>query len=124
MTDPDETLTITTRRDGATTLVILSGELDMHSSEHLSAALAGVLDGAPAAIGIDARELTFTDSAGLRALLVALLNQPSRGLRAVWSASYPGERPRDLRLLTARADRELPTRPRAIAEAAVYRNDS
>ncbi len=71
MTDPDETLTITTRRDGATSVVILSGELDMHSSEYLSTALTGVLAGGPAEIGIDARGLSFTDSAGLRALLVA-----------------------------------------------------
>ena len=71
MTDPDETLTITTRRDAATTVVILSGELDMHSSELLSAALETVLGGGSDEIGIDARGLTFTDSAGLRSLLVA-----------------------------------------------------
>lgn len=71
MTDPDETLTITTRRDGGTAMVILAGELDMHSSEQLSTALATVLGGTPDEIGIDARGLTFTDSAGLRSLLVA-----------------------------------------------------
>lgn len=71
MSQPDDALTITTRRDGDTTVVILSGELDMHSSEQLSSAVAMVLDGLPHEIEVDARGLSFTDSAGLRALLIA-----------------------------------------------------
>jgi anti-anti-sigma factor len=71
MTHPDETMTITTRRTGDTTAVVLSGELDMHSCEQLATALAAALDDSPKEIGVDARELSFTDSAGLRALLVA-----------------------------------------------------
>lgn len=75
MTHPNVAIAITTRRDGATTVVALSGELDMHSSEQLSSALESVLASAASdstnEIGIDAGGLTFTDSAGLRALLVA-----------------------------------------------------
>lgn len=71
MSQPDDALTIATRRDGDTAVVILSGELDMHSSERLSTALATVLDGLPQAVEVDASGLSFTDSAGLRALLVA-----------------------------------------------------
>ena len=71
MSQPDDALTITTRQDGDTTVVILSGELDMHSSEQLSTAVATVLDGLPRQVAVDARGLSFTDSAGLRALLVA-----------------------------------------------------
>jgi anti-anti-sigma factor len=75
MTDSAETITITTMRNGAMTVVVLSGELDMHSAGHLSSALESALAIARSEstdeIGIDARGLTFTDSAGLRVLLVA-----------------------------------------------------
>jgi anti-sigma B factor antagonist len=71
MSHPDDALTITTRRDGDTTVVVLSGELDMHSSGQLSSAIATVLDDSPREVAVDASGLSFTDSAGLRALLVA-----------------------------------------------------
>lgn len=84
MTDPNVTITLTTRRNGAKTVVAISGELDMHSCEHLSAELESTLAAALAEstteIGVDARALTFTDSAGLRALLVARESAEAKGV--------------------------------------------
>ena len=80
MTLPDEAMTITVLRNGETTQVILSGELDMHSADQLSTALAGVLDPAPREIGVDAGDLSFTDSAGLRALLLAHDEAKAKGV--------------------------------------------
>ena len=79
MTLPDEAMTITVRRDGDTTLVVLSGELDMHSADQLSTAVADAVDPATREIDIDARDLSFTDSAGLRALLLAHDNAEANG---------------------------------------------
>ncbi|MDD9368955.1 MAG: STAS domain-containing protein [Acidimicrobiales bacterium] len=81
----DETITITTKRNGATTLIVLTGELDMHTSAHLSSALESALTtgGSESTdeIFIDARGLTFTDSAGLRVLLVARETAEADGVR-------------------------------------------
>jgi anti-sigma B factor antagonist len=71
MTDPDKSMTITTQQDGDRVVVTLAGELDMHSSGDLGAAMAAALDLSPRTVEIDARGLSFTDSAGLRALLLA-----------------------------------------------------
>lgn len=78
-TDPGEVFTVTTRREGAVAVVRLAGELDLHESKRLSAALADVLhdatNGSPGeeldAIELDAGALTFIDSAGVRAVLLA-----------------------------------------------------
>jgi anti-sigma B factor antagonist len=64
-------MTVTTHRQGDTEVVVLAGELDLHSSAELTDVIAGVLDRAPSAVEIDARGLSFADSAGLRALLEA-----------------------------------------------------
>lgn len=71
MSDPQESITITTRRDGDTSVVVVAGELDLHSSGDLGAAITRVLDSSPSSVDIDAQGLTFADSAGLRALLLA-----------------------------------------------------
>lgn len=80
MTEGHESITVTTSRNGDTEVVVLAGELDLHSSGELTATIARVLDTAPAAIGIDARGLTFADSAGLRALLLARSDAEARGV--------------------------------------------
>ena len=80
MSDLDESITITTRRDGDTAVVVLSGELDLHSSGDLTAAITRALDDTPREIGIDARGLSFADSAGLRALLLARSDAEERGV--------------------------------------------
>ena len=73
MTDPvpDDPLTISVGHLGDTARVEVAGELDLHTSERLTEAVHEALETAPRVIEIDAAGLTFADSAGLRALLVA-----------------------------------------------------
>ena len=71
MSDPQESITVATRREGATAVIELAGELDLHSSGELGVAIDQVLADAPEGIDIDAQGLSFADSAGLRALLLA-----------------------------------------------------
>jgi anti-anti-sigma factor len=80
MTDPQESITVSTRWVEAKALVEISGELDLHSSSDLSAAIDQVLADSPRAIEIDAHGLSFTDSAGLRALLLARNEAEQRGV--------------------------------------------
>jgi len=69
MTDYQEPMTVSTSRAGDTVVVVLAGELDLHSSELLGATVEDALAGGPRVVEIDAGDLTFADSAGLRALL-------------------------------------------------------
>lgn len=71
MADPRESLVISTRREGPTAIVRLDGELDLYGSPKLTAAVEELLESGPSTIEIDASGLTFADSAGLRAFLVA-----------------------------------------------------
>jgi anti-anti-sigma factor len=64
-----EGFSVKARRDGTTVTLVLSGELDLHSSKLLDHELDGVSD-APV-LEVDAGAITFVDSAGLRSLLVA-----------------------------------------------------
>lgn len=81
MSDPDKSMIVTTQQDGDTVVVTLVGELDMHSAGDLATAVASALDLSPGAIDVDAQGLTFTDSAGLRALLVAREDAEARGVQ-------------------------------------------
>jgi anti-anti-sigma factor len=80
MSEPQESITVTTRQDGDTAVIELTGELDMHSSPVLTTAVAAALDSSPTTIGIDARGLSFADSAGLRSLLLARTHADERGV--------------------------------------------
>jgi anti-sigma B factor antagonist len=80
MSDSQESIVIATRRDGAKAIVELSGELDLHSSPQLSAVVDDLLAGSPSVVEIDAGGLSFADSAGLRALLVAHSDATQRGV--------------------------------------------
>jgi anti-sigma B factor antagonist len=80
MSDPQEPITVSTRWDDRTALIALSGELDLHSSGELGTAVADVLAQSPTAIEIDAVGLSFADSAGLRALLVARNDASDHGV--------------------------------------------
>jgi anti-anti-sigma factor len=81
MTDPhpDEPLTVSVGRQGDTARLTLAGELDLHTAERLARAVEQVLETAPEAIEVDAAGLTFADSAGLRALLIARDDAEQRG---------------------------------------------
>ena len=59
---------------------MLAGELDLHSSELLGAIVDDALSGAPRVVEIDAGDLTFADSAGLRALLSARESAEQQGV--------------------------------------------
>lgn len=70
MTDK-EPMTVSTSRTGDTVVVAVEGELDLHSSTLLTAAIDDALTRDPRVVEVDAGGLTFADSAGLRALLSA-----------------------------------------------------
>lgn len=55
--------------EGPALLLQLQGELDSHACADLEAALDGQLDGVVRSVSIDAADLTFLDSSGLRELL-------------------------------------------------------
>jgi anti-anti-sigma factor len=80
MSDAQEPITVTTRIDGGVARIGLAGELDLHSSGELSTAVEEVLASDPTGIDIDASGLSFADSAGLRALLLARNEASERGI--------------------------------------------
>jgi anti-anti-sigma factor len=80
MSDSQESIVVASRREGPKAIVELSGELDLHSSPQLSATVDDLLAESPSVVEIDAAGLTFADSAGLRALLVAHADAGQRGV--------------------------------------------
>jgi len=80
MTDSQESIVVASRREGPKAIIELSGELDLHSSPQLSAMVDDLLAESPSVVEIDAAGLTFADSAGLRALLVAHSDAGQRGV--------------------------------------------
>jgi anti-anti-sigma factor len=66
-----DVLVISTRRDGNRAILTLEGELDLHGSDLLSAAVDDALREQAEVVELDATRLTFADSAGLRAVLLA-----------------------------------------------------
>lgn len=90
-----EILVISSRRDGNRAVVALGGELDLHGSERLTAEVQRVLREADGVerVEIDASDLTFADSAGLRAVLKARDDTQTTGMTfAVIAVSAPVER--------------------------------
>lgn len=93
MADPRESLVISTRREGSTALVELDGELDLYASPRLTSTIGELVEGAASAIEIDASGLTFADSAGLRAFLVARKEADAAGVQLrVTKVSEPLDR--------------------------------
>jgi anti-anti-sigma factor len=90
MIDPHgDVLTLSVERRGTTALVVMSGELDLHSCERLTDAVARTLDTAPRAVEIDAGAVGFADSAGLRALLLARADAERHGATLRLTAVSP-----------------------------------
>jgi stage II sporulation protein AA (anti-sigma F factor antagonist) len=79
--DPSSTevLTISSTRDGGRVLVELEGELDLHGSERLAHEVSQALREPLELLELDATLLTFADSAGLRAVLVARKDTEDQG---------------------------------------------
>lgn len=80
MSDPQESIIVSTRWEESKAIIELSGELDLHSSPQLSAAVGDVLGRRATAVEIDAATLSFADSAGLRALLLARSDADEHGV--------------------------------------------
>jgi anti-sigma B factor antagonist len=62
---------VSTRRDGSRGVVALVGELDLHTAGELTTAVSGLLRQKVSRVEVDAGGLSFADSAGLRAVLMA-----------------------------------------------------
>jgi anti-sigma B factor antagonist len=74
-------LTLSTQRNGTTAVIKLVGEFDLDGVAPFGAAVSRLLDLRPAAIEIDASLVTFIDSSGLRALLVARKDADAHDVR-------------------------------------------
>lgn len=75
----DQVLFVSSSRDGNRTVVKLVGELDLHGTDQLTAEVQAALSEAAEIVEIDAGSLTFADSAGLRAVLLARAEAMSTG---------------------------------------------
>ena len=78
--DADPFTISSSESDGRTTIE-LGGELDLHGSWEVEAAVRHTLTHRPGRIDIDTANLTFIDSAGLRVLLIALSEADAAGVR-------------------------------------------
>lgn len=85
----DQVLNISTRREGTGVVIELDGELDLHESIRLSAVMSDVLTDSVVVVEVDARRLTFIDSAGIRTMLVARADAAGRGIRFQVSGVSP-----------------------------------
>jgi anti-sigma B factor antagonist len=68
---PDELFRAEATGDDIDPVITIDGELDASGTEWFVACLRAVLERYPASITIDARGLSFVDSSGLRAMLIA-----------------------------------------------------
>ena len=76
-------LDVTTESQEGQTRVILSGELDIASTEELERELAGLEADSPGTLILDLRKVEFIDSTGLRAVIAADERARSAGRRLV-----------------------------------------
>ncbi|HEY8545544.1 MAG TPA: STAS domain-containing protein [Acidimicrobiales bacterium] len=67
----DQVLFVSSSREGNRAVVKLAGELDLHGTDRLAAEVEQALADSAEVVEIDAGSLTFADSAGLRAVLMA-----------------------------------------------------
>jgi anti-sigma B factor antagonist len=87
--EPEQELTISIRREARGAVIEVEGELDLHESARLSAAVAELLTEPVELVELDATALTFIDSAGIRAILLARSGAAERGVRFVISGVSP-----------------------------------
>jgi anti-sigma B factor antagonist len=66
--DPVE---IVARRDGATAVVVLSGEVDLEGGDAIEETVASLVADGVERVSVEARGVTFIDSSGLGGLLAA-----------------------------------------------------
>jgi anti-anti-sigma factor len=87
---PDEPVLRVTVRPGPPCTVVVCGELDIDGASLVATTLTQVLASAPATVEIDAGEIRFVDSSGLRCLIEARQDITSSGARFRLIASEPG----------------------------------
>lgn len=85
----DQVLVISTERVGTGAVIGLDGELDLHESERVSAAIADVLADPISILEVEADGLTFIDSAGVRVMLLARAEAERRGITFRFSGVSP-----------------------------------
>lgn len=67
----NDVLSIASRCDGDAAVVELTGELDLHGSGLLDTEVRRLLDGGVRRLEVDASDLEFVDSSGLRSVMLA-----------------------------------------------------
>lgn len=67
----NDVLSIASRRDGDAAVVALAGELDLHGAGLLDTEVRRLLDGGVRRVEVDASDLEFVDSSGLRSVMLA-----------------------------------------------------
>jgi anti-anti-sigma factor len=87
--EPGQELTVNIRREARSAVIELAGELDLHESRRLSAAVAEILSERVELVELDATALTFIDSAGLRAILLARAGAAEQGVTFLISGVSP-----------------------------------
>jgi len=90
----NDVLSISSRRDGDAVVITLVGELDLHGAGLLDAEARRLLDGAGGvgAVGhleIDASDLEFVDSSGLRSVMLIRSETEARGATFRMSSVSP-----------------------------------
>ncbi|MFG3659139.1 ANTAR domain-containing protein [Streptomyces sp. NPDC047706] len=75
--------------DGARTVVTVCGELDLHASDELSAALGGALESAAEGIDLDLQGVVFCDCSALNVLLALREQALTQGKTVTIQASSP-----------------------------------
>lgn len=65
-------LTIETQRSGSWTLLLVAGELDLHTSPSLRDRISELLDAGTSKLAIDLEQVSFMDSSSLGILVTAL----------------------------------------------------
>jgi anti-sigma B factor antagonist len=85
----DDVLKISSRRDGDSAVVTLAGELDLDGACRLDVELGRLLDDGVRHLQIDAADLEFVDSSGLRSLVLARTHYEDAGGQFRISAVSP-----------------------------------
>ena len=87
--EPEQQLTVSIRRRARGAVIEVGGELDLYESGRLSAVVADLLREPVELVELDATALTFIDSAGIRAILLARSGAAERGVRFLISGVSP-----------------------------------
>src|SRR5688572_13478597 len=75
----NDVLSVSSRRDGTVAVIVLAGELDLHGAGRFDAEVRQQLATPPDGLEVDAGELEFVDSSGLRSLMLARSDAKAAG---------------------------------------------